>query len=307
MTSHVLGGLARARSTKQSANAGHLLPMHSWALTETWRQARSLTPGTSSSRSPDSVVSAHSRSRTTSCAEPRPPATGRPRPTREQPLLVVGEAALELVRAQVVAPALDQPVGGPAPEDRRDRRGQPGHVAVDDLGLQRERRGGHDGRLAGRLRRGRRRGSGRPGTCRCRCRPARAGARRPRSRPRPPGPSSTWPGRSTPPTPWTAACRSASRSGAMGPRLSPRARDRRRRNHRRHERRRTGHRDAAIREGAPPSRRCPSSIGSQTAKASRSPTRCRSTLASTRVPCSVCSLESTSASWCSRLTRSPRS
>src|SRR4051812_26877645 len=31
----------------------------------------------------------------------------------------------------------------------------------------------------------------------------------------------TCPGRSTPPTPWTAACRSASRSGAMAPRLSP--------------------------------------------------------------------------------------
>ena len=34
--------------------------------TDTWRQARSLTPGTSSSRSPDAVVSAHSRSRATS-------------------------------------------------------------------------------------------------------------------------------------------------------------------------------------------------------------------------------------------------
>ena len=65
MTSQSLAA-SRDRSTKQSANAGHLLPMHSWALTDTCRQARSLTPGTSSSRSPDSVVSAHSRRRTTS-------------------------------------------------------------------------------------------------------------------------------------------------------------------------------------------------------------------------------------------------
>ena len=35
-------------------------------VTETWRQARSVTPGRSSSRSPVAVFSAHSRSRTTS-------------------------------------------------------------------------------------------------------------------------------------------------------------------------------------------------------------------------------------------------
>ena len=57
---------SRERSTKHSVTIGHLLPMHSWALTDTCRHARSLTPGTSSSRSPDSVTSAHSRSRTTS-------------------------------------------------------------------------------------------------------------------------------------------------------------------------------------------------------------------------------------------------
>ncbi len=35
-------------------------------VTETWRQARSVTPGMSSSRSPVAVSSAHSRRRTTS-------------------------------------------------------------------------------------------------------------------------------------------------------------------------------------------------------------------------------------------------
>ena len=57
---------SRERSTKHSDTIGQRLPRHSWALTETCRQARSLTPGTSSSRSPDSVTSAHSRRRTTS-------------------------------------------------------------------------------------------------------------------------------------------------------------------------------------------------------------------------------------------------
>ena len=62
---------SRARSTKHSLTIGHLEPRHSCAETETWRQARSLTPGTSSSRSPDWVSSAHSRSRTTSAPRRR--------------------------------------------------------------------------------------------------------------------------------------------------------------------------------------------------------------------------------------------
>ena len=57
---------SRERSTKHSETIGHRPPRHSCALTDTWRQARSETPGTSSSRSPESVTSAQSRSRTTS-------------------------------------------------------------------------------------------------------------------------------------------------------------------------------------------------------------------------------------------------
>ena len=59
--------------------------------------------------------------------------------------VVVGEAALELVGAQVVAPPLDQRVGRAPAEQRGERLGQPRHVAVDDLGLQGQRRGGDDG------------------------------------------------------------------------------------------------------------------------------------------------------------------
>ena len=57
---------ARARSTKHSAAVGQRDPRHSSADTLTCRQARSETPWTSSSRSPDSVSCAHSRTRTTS-------------------------------------------------------------------------------------------------------------------------------------------------------------------------------------------------------------------------------------------------
>ena len=55
-----------ACSAKQrEPNGQRCAPMHSCALTETWRQAASGTPGTSSSRSPVVVVSAHSCSRLT--------------------------------------------------------------------------------------------------------------------------------------------------------------------------------------------------------------------------------------------------
>ena len=66
---------------------------------------------------------------------------------REQAaLVVVGEAARELVLAQVVAAALHQGVGRLATQQRGDGLGQPGHVTVDDLGLQGQRRGGDHGR-----------------------------------------------------------------------------------------------------------------------------------------------------------------
>ena len=55
-----------AFSAKQrEPNGQRWAPMHSWALTETWRQAASGTPGTSSSRSPPVVCSAQSCSRLT--------------------------------------------------------------------------------------------------------------------------------------------------------------------------------------------------------------------------------------------------
>ena len=76
---------SRARSTKHSLTIGHLEPRHSCAETETCRQARSLTPGTSSSRSPELVSSAHSRSRTTSAPRRDPPASPAPWPTENRP------------------------------------------------------------------------------------------------------------------------------------------------------------------------------------------------------------------------------
>ena len=57
---------SRAISAKHcAANGQRWAPMHSRAVTETCRQARSSTPGTSSSRSPVSVLAAHSCSRCT--------------------------------------------------------------------------------------------------------------------------------------------------------------------------------------------------------------------------------------------------
>ena len=56
----------RACSAKHSwPNGQRCAPVHSRALTDTCRQAVSDTPGTSSSRSPVSVVAAHSCSRST--------------------------------------------------------------------------------------------------------------------------------------------------------------------------------------------------------------------------------------------------
>ena len=56
----------------------------------------------------------------------------------------------------------------------------------------------------------------------------------------------------------------------------------------------------------PRRQRC-QALGAQAAKAASSPARSGCTRALSRVPLPVCSLESTSASSCSRLTRSPRS
>ncbi len=72
-------------------------------------------------------------------------------PDREQALVVVGAAALELVQAHVVAPALDQGVGGTTTQDGRERVGDPRHVTVDDLRLQGQRRRRDDHRTPGCL------------------------------------------------------------------------------------------------------------------------------------------------------------
>ncbi len=107
----------------------------------------------------------------------------------EEPLLVVGEAALELVEAHVVAATLDERIGRAAAEDRGEGIGDAGHVAVDDLGLQGEGRRRDDGGLAGLEGVRRPPARGRRATCRCPCRPGRAGARARRSSARRRGPS----------------------------------------------------------------------------------------------------------------------
>ena len=95
-------------------------------------------------------------------------------------------------------------------EQRRD-------VALDELVLQRERRGRHHDPVAVQQRRAR----GSPATCRCRCRPGRAGAAGPPSPPRPPPPSRSGPG-----APRRRAARRphrAPRALRVGPAHDPRA------------------------------------------------------------------------------------
>ncbi len=65
-TTSALAASALARSAKQSVPIGQrATPRHSLAVTETWRHACSVTPGTSSSRSPVSVSDDHSCRRLT--------------------------------------------------------------------------------------------------------------------------------------------------------------------------------------------------------------------------------------------------
>ena len=64
----------------------------------------------------------------------------------QRALVVVREATLELVGAHVVAPALDERVGGAAAEHGFEGVREPRHVAVDDLRLERERGRRDDGR-----------------------------------------------------------------------------------------------------------------------------------------------------------------
>ena len=133
---------ARASSAKHSAPNGHLAaPRHSRAVTLTWRQARSETPGSTSSRSPVPVPSAHVPQPHDVLAQRR-----RRRRVEERVLAVVRHAAVDAVAAQVVGAALEDRVGRAAPEQRLDGVDQRGQVPVDDLVLQGDRgRRDHDG------------------------------------------------------------------------------------------------------------------------------------------------------------------
>ena len=214
MTSTSLAA-SRERSTKQSAN-GRALAAHALVGAD-----RHLAPGPLAHPG-HQLVAVAGLGLVRPLAQPdhllrrAGDAAGRPAPTDNSAVLVVGEAALELVGAQVVASALDQPVGRAPAEKWRDRP-RPGAACHG-------RRSGPAGRgsrwrrrpACRSPRRASRPGSGRPATCPCRCPPARAGARPWRGRPATAWAISTWPGRSTPPTPWTAACNRSSSEG-IGP------------------------------------------------------------------------------------------
>ena len=109
---------------------------------------------------------------------------------------VLGRTGAEPVQAQVVAAALEDGEHRLAAEQRGQRVAEPGQVAVDQLALQRDGRGGHHHRRAASPSSARPRAPGRPVTSRSRCRPGPRGARRPASSARPLRPSS--PGRAVP-------------------------------------------------------------------------------------------------------------
>ena len=123
---------ARAFSAKQSSPTGQRdAPRHSRAVTDTCRQVASVTPGTSSSRSPVSVV-----------VGPLVQALDRAahRGDRERVEQLVGRvvvvAAVQLVQAQVVAAALEDRERRCPAEQRLERLRQARQIAVDELALQ---------------------------------------------------------------------------------------------------------------------------------------------------------------------------
>ena len=109
MTSTSLAA-SRERSTKHSATRGHVLPRHSCG------RHRHLPPGALAHPGHE-LVAVAGLGLVGPLAQPHDlvpePRRRRGRPARrvEQPVLLVGEAALELVHADVVAPALDERVG----------------------------------------------------------------------------------------------------------------------------------------------------------------------------------------------------
>ena len=132
-------------------------------------------------------------------------------------------AVLQLGQAQVVVAALEHREGRPPAEQRLDRVGEPGQVVVDQLGLQRQRRGRDDHRAVDEQRRrqvGQRLAGARAGLDQ----QVLAGPRRPRSMA---AAIACWPGRDDPPgTAPTAAASKARRrtaaAGEVGGRRSPR-------------------------------------------------------------------------------------
>ena len=199
---------SRARSAKHSWANGHLVaPRHSRWLTLTCRQTRSVCRG-ALSRSP---------------VPSRPGLLLGPRAQLEhlgalragghldEHALVVGHALADPVQAGVVGAALEDGVRRVDAGQLAHRLHQPGDVALDELVLERQRRGGDDHPLVVEQR-GHQVGRA---TCRCRCRPGRAGAARPRT-PRPTASAiAIWPSRCSPPRAATAAA-STSRTGRGG-------------------------------------------------------------------------------------------
>ena len=132
---------ARAFSAKQSSPTGQRdAPRHSRALTDTCRHADSGTPGTSSSRSPVVGVAAPLVDALDRAAQ----RGDRERVEELIALVHVVAVAVQLVQAQVVAAALEDRERRRPPEQRLERLRQPGQVAVDELALQRDRRGRDD-------------------------------------------------------------------------------------------------------------------------------------------------------------------
>ena len=186
-------------------NGQRATPRHSRAETLTCDQDRSGTPGVSSSRSPVSVDDAHAVNRCTS----RPSAvaaTGSNSSScgASSGVLPRRRAVVNLVQAQIVSSTLQQCERGPARQAVGQRVGQPGQVAVDELALQRDGRGGHHAPGYRRRPPARSPAPGRPATCRCRCRPAPPDARRSANACATASAICTWPGRSVPPSAATA-------------------------------------------------------------------------------------------------------
>ena len=264
-------------------------------MTRHCRQARSATPGTSSSRSPVSVSSAQSRSRTHVAAQRGASATGRTARRSSSS----GIAAVHLVAGRGSWAALEDRERRTPAEQRLDGVDQRRQVAVDELALQRDRGGGDDHGLVGGVQErrhqvGQRLAGAGAGLDEQVLPSDHGGLRRPR--PSAPGPAARC-RRPRPPPPRAARAR---------PAAGPRRAGRRRRSPTEVSRaRRSGVRPCG--RHAPTPQRQPAAAGlaayGASSAASAGPTRAR-----TRVPSATwSSLEQLARRRCTRDTRSPRS